>query len=354
MIRSTRMKGALVSAPQTTYKTLVPTEVEVSVLASAKMTAKTPAQLEPPGGLFPLQTKAFEMDEYRIMAGWPVAVPQYDIRCHTMVSGDGEKFAVRDDNTAIETNALVRWVADPDFYDETELVWKPMQDKTGHQSVWETSVEYAPVLINNYEYRVGSERFIESALNFDSDTQNHMWGNFADSFGGSTGYSVVMVMSPNSVYGNDADVPYNGLWCPGGPPGEGDTFEEDPGDTWASVSLQGGYLYFETHANPRKRAISIHQQLNSNAPMYLAFCINPIESVFYVGFGSESVKRKAMPTHQALDPQNSGILLGRTTGDVLHTADMALFDLGIYASRLNAKAVKNEFAKLSRAYGGSE
>ena len=77
-------------------------------------------------------------------------------------------------------------------------------------------MEEMPELIYDYEYRVVNERFIVSALNFDSDTQNHMWTDLASAFGGPLGYTVIMVFSPNSAYGNNVEVPYNGLWCHGG------------------------------------------------------------------------------------------------------------------------------------------
>jgi hypothetical protein len=233
-----------------------PGRVEVSVASSAKVTQQPRQITEAPGGLWPLQTKAFEMDDYRMMQGWPVPIPDYDIHCHSLVTARGEVFGVRDDNLSIKTGALMRWVADPNYYDPVALRWEPLVDDTGGQSVWETSVDYAPVLIDDYTYRVNNERFVEYALNFDSDTRNHMWADFGTSIGGSTGYTVIMVVSPNSVYGNDDDVVYNGLWCPGGPTPVGDTFEEPiPSIGWTALTFQGGWLYFQNHGKPRARAV---------------------------------------------------------------------------------------------------
>jgi hypothetical protein len=332
-----------------------PGRVEVSVASSAKVTQQPRQITEAPGGLWPLQTKAFEMDDYRMMQGWPVPIPDYDIHCHSLVTARGEVFGVRDDNLSIKTGALMRWVADPNYYDPVALRWEPLVDDTGGQSVWETSVDYAPVLIDDYTYRVNNERFVEYALNFDSDTRNHMWADFGTSIGGSTGYTVIMVVSPNSVYGNDDDVVYNGLWCPGGPTPVGDTFEEPiPSIGWTALTFQGGWLYFQNHGKPRARAVPIQQEINSSAPMYLACCISPIESTFYVGFGPGRIRSASLPSGQNQDPLNDGIVLGRTNGDVLHTADMALFDLGIYGERLTPGRVREEFAILSRSYGGAD
>lgn len=331
-----------------------PGRVEIIISADAQMMAEPPLAATAPGGLYPLQTRSFEMDEYRIMAGWPVEVPKYDIQCRTMISASGETFSNRDDPTSVETSALIRWVADATLYDETALLWRPLVDNTGVRSFWQTSVEYAPVLIHDYEYRVKDERFIVTALNFDSDTKNHMWADFAATIGGSTGYTVLMVMSPNSAYGNNVDVPYNGLWCPGGPTPEGNTFAEDPGPAWNAVTMQGSYLYYATESREPTRAISITPQLNSNAPMYLAMVFGYPESTFYVGEGPESIRVQTIPTGTDLNGVANGVVLGRSNGDVLHTADMALLDLSVYADRLTADEVQNEFAALSRAYGGAE
>jgi hypothetical protein len=335
-------------------KEFTPEPVEIIVSGQVRLSVEPPQVNEAPGGLYPLQTKSFEMDEFRIRQGWPVEVPAYDIRCNTLISASGEVIALRDDSTAIETGALIRWIADPDYYDEDALIWRPFQDATGGISTWETSVEYAPVLVNDYEYRVKDERFVQTALNFDSDTRNHMWADFTGSIGGSTGYTVIMVMSPNSAYGNNVAVPYNGLWCPGRATPEGESFAEDIGDSWHSVTMQGGYLYFATESKAPVRMGSITPELNSNAPMFLAMIFGYPTVTIYVGSGPEDIRISSTPTGLGMAHLDDGVVLGRSTGDVLHTADMALFDLSIYANQLTPVEVQNEFALLSRCYGGAE
>jgi len=333
-------------------KRIKPAGVEVTLESKVQVISSPEEAATAPGGLYPLITRAFEMDEYRLMAGWPVSVPPYDIRANTMISATGEVLGDRDDPTSVVTDALVRWVADDQFYNPTTLTWTALQDTIGHNQ-WTTSTDYAPVLIEDYQYRIGNEVLYRSALNFDSDARKHMWIDFSATIGGSSGYTVIMVVSPNSVYGNNEDVLYNGLWCPGRPSPGTDTFTETIDPNWMSVTMQGHYLYLETESKGRTRGISINPALSSNTPMYLAMVFDRPTTTFYVGEGPSSIRVKTMPTGttEAL-PLDGGITLGRTPGDVLHTADMALFDLGIYADRLSAPEIEAEFAVLSQAYGG--
>lgn len=315
-------------------------EVEVSNLASLNT---TPQAQDLPGGLYPLQTRAYEMDDYRVRLGWPVSPPMHDIRATSLVSCTGETFSTRDDNTAVRTGAVLRWVADSTTYNEVGLRWDPIQDATGGHPYWTAPVDNLPVLINDYEYRVKDERFKMSALNFDSDTANYLTADFTSTLGGATGYTVIMVMSPNSVYGNDVSVPYNGLWCP----------VEESG-TWSSVTIQGGYLWLETESDDRKSAIAITPELNSNAPLYLAIVFGRPETVFYAGTGPDEMRVKSVVTYDNVGLMSNEVFLGRSEEDLLHTADMALFDLNLYADRLTASEIKNEFSLLARAYGGNE
>lgn len=329
-----------------------PGVVEVTMDVGVSMNADPPQVVDAPGGLYPLQARAFEMDEYRLMSGWPVSVPKYDIRARTLVSATGEKFADRLDPISVKTGALNRWVADDTLYDETALTWHPLQDGTD-RPVWTTSSNYAPIFIPEYEYRVKDERFYHSALNFDSDTRKHMWCDFTSTIGGSSGYTVIMVMSPNSVYGNDIDVPYNGIWSPGKPSPGTPTFADPLQAHWMAVTIQGNYLYLETESTGRTRGISVAPSLGSTAPLYLAMVFDRPEVTFYAGDGPSSIRVKTLPTGTTDPvPLDGRITLGRTVGDVLHTADMALFDLGIYPNRLQASEVASEFSLLSQAYGG--
>lgn len=316
----------------------IPGNAAVELAVQAKFNVVFPDAEQAPGGLFPMRAAAFQMDEYRIMAGWPVPVPPCDINIATLVSATGEVLADRETPTSLLTGAVARWVADTNFVDQTALKWTALQGDV----FWESSVEYMPELITDYEYRVNDERFVGmSALNFDSDTANHMWGDLSRVIGGTTGYTLLMVMSPNSAFGNDVTVPYNGLWCP-----------QVADNQWVSLTMQGNYLYHETEVDPRTIGISISQQLNSTAPSYIAIVVGRPLTTMYVGTGPSNIQIKQLPTASGAVPLNDQIFLGRSTGDVLHTADMALFDLGIYPNPLTSSEVRDEFAVLSRIYGG--
>jgi hypothetical protein len=323
--------------------------VEVTITSTVKVEHLPTDATSIPGGLFPMVARAFEMDEYRVMSGWPVAIPRYEIRAETMVSANGEYFTDRDDPTAITTGAVLRWVADAALFDELAMEWRTIQNSTGQTVTWNTAVQYAPILIDDYTYRVKNEVFKVQALNFDSDNQNHMWCDLSTTIGGSSGYTL---MSPNSTFGNDNTVPYNGLWSPGEPTPLTDTFEEETGEHWFSVSVQSNSLYLETEVNPRTRGISIYPELNSNAPMMVAMVFDRPEMLFYVGPGPSAIRVKSLPAGSLQVPLSNRVVLGRSTGDRLHTADMALLDLGIYPNTLNAPEVADEFALLSQAYGG--
>ena len=147
---------------------IVPGKTDVQLTGRGRANRIPPLLLEVPGGLYPLMSAAFEVDEYRIMSGWPVPVPSCDIRINCLISAEGDVLGNRDSPTALITAADMRWVADTNFYDQTTLMWTSLQ---GHAPVWETTPEHAPTLVTDYEYRFGDERFVGmTALNFDSDT----------------------------------------------------------------------------------------------------------------------------------------------------------------------------------------
>src|SRR5215831_7752130 len=132
--------------------------VDVTLQARVKANVLPPRLLNVPGGLYPMMSSAWEVDEYRIMAGWPVPVPDGDIRAEVLVSGDGTVLGNRDAPTSLTTNAAVRWCADTNYYDQTALQWTPIQ---GQSSPWQTNPDNEPTLYTDYEYRINDERFID-------------------------------------------------------------------------------------------------------------------------------------------------------------------------------------------------
>src|SRR5262245_16251736 len=187
---------------------LGPTEIQLT--ATGKANRIPPMLSDIPGGLYPLQSAAFEVDQYRIMSGWPVSVPQCDIQIDCLVNGSGMTLSNRPGPTEVATNADLRWVADVDYYNEETLLWRPMQSDS---SPWESSTDHNPTLVTNYEYRFGDDRFTDvTALNFDSDTADYMFIDLDLSLGGTSGYTLIMVANLNSIYGNNTAVKDNALW----------------------------------------------------------------------------------------------------------------------------------------------
>jgi hypothetical protein len=327
---------------------LKPGTTSVTLGSRARFAALPPQLQEIPGGLYPMKMSVYELDEYRVLNGWPMSVPDCDIRADVLVSAEGEVLENRLDPGQITTNAIVRWIAAADYYDTTDLRWRAIQ--RGADVEWETSVTYAPTLIHDYQYRIGAERFLMDALNFDSDTRNHMWMDLSRVLP-VTGYTVILVMSPNSTYGNNQTVPYNGIWCFGGPPPGTDTFTETS-DTYMNVTLQGNFLYFESEQEARAKTLGISPFLNGNAPLYLAMTFKHPQALLYGASGPSNIKRYPVPTGDLETSPDPHVVLGRSTGDVLHTADMALFEVGIYPGPLTDAEVRAEFALLAQVYGG--
>jgi len=332
------------------YVSPEPVRIESSATANAR---PVPSPLhEAPGGLFPIRFAVHELDEYRMAAGWPVSVPECDIVARTLASADGEVIGYRQRPLDLITDAMVRWVADPDYYDETSLVWRPYQSSL--DIVFETGADFAPTMITDYDYRVGTERLYMSAMNFDSDSREHFHANLSGVVGGGSGYTVIMAVNMNSVYGNNLDIPYSGIWCPGFPaPGGQDTFEEPISNGWISITLQGQHVFVESEQTKRVPVLAISEMLSQSAPMYLALVLGRPNTYIYAGTGPSGIRSATTYTGEAT-PLTGDVLLGRSNGDVLHTADMSVLDLGFYPDRLSAIEVNAEIAKLAAIYGGDQ
>lgn len=322
-----------------------PGTTEVVAQARTKVGVVAAQLRELPGGLYPLHSAAFEMDEYRIMAGWPVPVPDYDIRISTLMSADGTVIADRDPPTSLLTGASYRWIADASYYDETSLRWTAIQ---GDPPPWTASPGSDPTLLTDYGYRIGDERFTEmTVLNFDSDTADYLACDLSLAMGGVHGYTVIMVMSPNSVYGNNAAVPANGIWGPPAAP----VPTEPPDGEWFAVTSSGSFLWLEANNLPDAKGVSIGVGQRNTAPMFLALVLGTPQAVMYAASGPSSLLSKGIPTGAVDRALRTDFWLGRT-GTTPGTADMALFDLGIYGNALTAAEVAGEFALLSSIYGG--
>jgi hypothetical protein len=315
------------------------TTVNANALIS---TSVHPAELPSlPGGLYPLRMALWETDEYRIAKGWPVVVPPQEIRAKALVSATGEVLAARPEPRALSTGATVRWIADSDAYSVTDLQWWPIE---GESVVWETTPDYAPTFINEYEYERDEFVYFQDALNFDADSAEHMWTDLNPVLGGSTGYSVVMVAAMNSVYGNHLQSPYAGLW----------SVQEITDDGWVELSLQGHSLYLETEQSARAKALDISPLISGTAPFLLAMVVSRPYTTIYAAAGPSSITKAVLNVGNKVSSLNGAVVLGRSHGDLLHTADMALLDIGMFANQLTPAQVRDQFAALSSVYGGDK
>jgi hypothetical protein len=311
---------------------------DVTFTARGRPVTIPPILVDVPGGLYPLYSATFEVDEYRIMSGWPVPVPDGDIRVDCIVSAEGVVLPDRISPTSLVTNATMRWVADTNYYDVTSLRWAPIQ---GGGSPWETSPEHAPTLITDYEYRVGSERFTNmTALNFDSNTADYMWIDLSLTMGGTSGYTVIMVMCPNSIYGNEAGVGSNALWGPATTDGY-----------WVMFTVKDKAVYLSTESVSEQLGVSIGDALINTSPSYLALVVNKQQTTLYASSGASQMYGKPLTTGETAEPLNTAFWLGNGPSSDVATMDMALLDLGIYGTLLTKTEVAAEFASFSKVYG---
>src|SRR5262245_1249181 len=302
---------------------------DVSVQVFAKPGQIPPGLQDPPGGLYPLKSSAWEIDEYRILEGWPVPVPDYDIRCNVLVSADdGASLDNRDPPVAITTGADFRWLADVDYWDATTLTWTSIQ---GEAPPWTAAPGRAPTLVTDYEYAIDDERFTSvTALNFDSDTKDYLLNDLGTVIGGATGYTVIMAMNPNSIYGDDATVVEKALW---GPPFSGDPDNPFPDGHWTMFSVVDRSLSVVTEIPFTNRLMgpAIGDCLATLRPCYFALVVRRPSVAIYVGTGPNDIRLKTVNVGGlATDSQITQVWLGDAAPTYSGTMDMAFFDLNIY------------------------
>ena len=230
-------------------------------------------------------------------------------------------------------------MADDNYYDQTSLLWTPIQ---GNVSPWVTSSTNAPTLFTDYEYTIGDERFVDmTVLNFDSNTHDFMWNNLDLIMGGTTGYTVIMVLSPNSLYGNDDTVADNALWGP-----------DSLSGAWSQFTVKNQALYLTTEEIPAQKGVAFGSASHTTAPTYLALVVSRPQTTMYVASGPSKVLSKALAAGASPEPLSTRFWLGNGPFLDSATMDMALFDLGIYGNPLTKAEVVTEFASLSTIYGG--
>ena len=149
-----------------------------------------------------------------------------------------------------------------------------------------------------------------------------------------------------------------GVFAPGTPPPAGPRrgwmpMMYGPGGG-VSLTLQGTALYLETDQSPRVKALDIAHLVASTAPLMIAMVVGRPYTTLYAGRGPTAISKASLNVGAQQVALDGNVLLGRTNGDILHTADMALMDLGIYPDRLTPSEVVNEFSLLAGVYGGDK
>ena len=168
-----------------------------------------------------------------------------------------------------------------------------------------------------------------------------MWNDLTLAMGGTEGYTVIMVMSPNSIYGNDLAYVDNALWGPDSMDGG-----------WAAFTVRDDALYMTTEAMPAQKGVPIGDALAATSPAYVALVVGRPQTTLYAAPGPSKVLSKALAAGEAATALSTRFWLGNGPSASSATMDMALLDLGIYGNRLTRAEVVAEFTKLSEVYGG--
>lgn len=314
-----------------------PGKVSVTIAASSAIHVVPQEFQDVAGGLYPVRLAAWELDPYRLANGWPTQVPTHDVHARSYVSAEGDVLADRLSARDVDTAAHVRWIADSDTWDITDLRWRSWGGAATLDLVGGAGTE--PVLINEYEYKFNNELFLVDGMQFDADSGDHLELELTNALGGVAGYTVILVGSFTTLSGND--VPYSGVWCPA-----------DTTEAWMSATLQGTSLYLETEQTQRQRVLNLANLLSEAAPLMLALVFDRPNATFYAASGPSSIIKASIQSGSDVVPLHPSVYLGRSGTDLTHTSDMTLMDVGLYATALTPAQVRSEFSTLSSIYGG--
>jgi hypothetical protein len=285
-----------------------------------------------PGGLFPLVARAYMIDEYRLMAGWPVSIPGIDVRGQSIISLNGDRVSNRLDPDVLRTGADLRWCSSSG-YDDTLGTWEPIQWTQAPNTI--TAVPANAPVETEYIYRVQDEVFHRMALAFDSDDEQYMSLDLSSQVSG-VGMTVIFVFSPNNTQGDQA-----GLL----------TSYQSSLAAYSNAYIQGQYVYIQTESQ-LQRAAPIATAMRTNAPFYLAITLDRPTVHTYSGPGPSSIQAVSVPSGWAEASIQALWRIGSNGTGTDSFIDMALFDMGVYYKRLTFNEVQTEFAILSRSYGG--
>jgi hypothetical protein len=335
-------------------KNLIPEQIAFTMVPALDLLVEPSQPVDPNLVIVPYNMASYVLDDYRILNGWPVEVPPYDVRQKALVSASGDTLSNRQSPASVTTDADVRWVASELSYDTATFAWRP-EDGPYPSFVWRSSVEYAPVFVDDYTYRVGKELITVNGLNFSADDKQHLWSEFSGGFGSAAGFTMIFVLSLQSRFGLDSTtVDYAGLLGAGHatPPGSPGTFAEVVTGGQTNLQMRGRYLWVNSNQMAFQRLFPINLSLTRSQPSYLAIVHNPPYTKAFMGFGTSTMQVAQVQTGPEPESNHLDLVIGRATGDLLHCADMTVFDLGLYVNPLSDADVLSEIATLSQAYGG--
>ena len=119
-----------------------------------------------------------------------------------------------------------------------------------------------------------------------------MWNDLSLSMGGADGYTVIMVMSPNSIYGNDTDVFEQRAVGPNsarGPTTDG--VSTGPG----SFTVRDQAIWMTTEAQPAPDRGADRQRAGQPPrPCYVALVVGRPQTTLYAASGPSKVISKAL------------------------------------------------------------
>lgn len=328
-------------------KALSPTETNFYIQSSLHVTKKVRASADQVA-VNPYKLSVFDSPEFRVMKGWPVAPPRVDVRSNSLASSQGVVFADQPDPQQLVTRANARWLASAGWDDIAKL-WYPFYSDIGSVR-WESSDTWMPTQVQTYSYIIGDARYVQNAINIDATSSEHMWLSAA-AFAGNSGYSIVIAGTVNSVYGNTEGRSSVGI-IGNGVPTPFDGAFEDPIDNPWSLSLTSNE--FTLNAGKGLAPIQAGDLIKSTTPFYIAVVLGKPKSSLYLATGPSAIRSSDITVSAELESFDTQLVLGRSFGDTLHTADMVVMDIGLYGTSLSPDDVKSEIAQLSRAYGGQK
>lgn len=298
----------------------------------------------------PIRSQVVELDPFVVRKGWPLELPPINAQSRSFVDVGGAILEHRPAPQNVETGAFVRWIASAETFDDVDYTWVPTFSEAPY--VWKSSADFAPTLAEDFQYAAGKEVIIRDAINFDATNQEHMWSQFQAGLEGTSGYTVLMVVWLNSTLGNTEERRFMGIWGPG-------TVVPDPEETEWDESANEGFallledleLVVDTENGENHVGMPAQLLIETGRPIYLAVSFSYPTSTIWAGLGPDSLQRFYCPVGDVEHFQEMNVILGRSNGSLIHTADMAIFDLGIYSSPLTDGEVRDQISLLSQSYG---